>query len=82
MRDGVSMDDVWLAHSVVEYSLERDCPLTSASIVSHSNFVLSPVSERKVARNCRDPSHVANVLLDVEQLFIVFQLNLLPDEVH
>lgn len=47
MRDGISMDDVWLAPSVVEYSLERDCPLTSALIVSHSNFVLSPISEKR-----------------------------------
>lgn len=82
MRDGVSMDDVWLPHSVVDYSLEKDCPLRSASIVSHSNFVLSPISEKKVASHCRDPSQAANVLLDVKQLFIVFQLNLLPDEVH
>lgn len=29
-----------------------------------------------------DPSHAANVSLDVKQLFIVFQLNLVPDEVH
>lgn len=71
-----------MGHSVEEYSLVKDCPLTSASIVSHSNFVPSPISEEKVAGRCRDPSQAANVLLDVKQSFIVFQLNLLPDEVH
>lgn len=76
------MHDMWLARSVVEHSVERDCPLTSASIVSHSNSILSPVSQRKVASHCRDSSHTANVLLDMKQVFIVFQLNLLPDEVH
>lgn len=76
------MYDMWLARLEVEHSVERDCPLTSASIVSHSNSILSPMSQREVASHCQDPSHAANVLLDVKQLFIVFQLNLLPDEVH
>lgn len=40
------------------------------------------MSQRKVACHCQDPSRAANVLLDVKQLFIVFQLYLLPDEVH
>lgn len=35
---------------MVEQRLGRDCPLASASIVSHSNSILSPVSRRKVAR--------------------------------
>lgn len=61
MRDEVSMEDVWLAQSVVEHSVERDCLLTSASIVSDSNSSPSPISQRKVAGHCRDPSHAENV---------------------
>ena len=39
--------------SMVEQRLGRDCPLASASIVSHSNSILSRVSRRKVARLSR-----------------------------
>lgn len=76
------MYGMWSAQSVLEQCVERHRPLTGASIVSHSNSVPSPVSQRKVAGRCPDPSRAANVLLDVKQLFIVFQLNLLSDEVH
>lgn len=36
----------------------------------------------ELAGHCPDPSRALNVLLEAKQLFIVFQLNLLPDEVH
>lgn len=57
--------------------------LHGASIVFHCNSATQPpISQREVVSHCPDPSHAAGGQPDTKQLFIVFLLCLVPDEVH